>query len=67
MLLSIQLDVDNFHGDAINDLDKFKQWITNTFTKWDSSILEHFLYEFPNIFLRFIFIFNFNIKKGEFK
>lgn len=45
-LLRMSLKVDNFHGDAINDLQKFKNWVTNTFTKWDESILEHFLYSY---------------------
>lgn len=45
-LLRMSLKVDNYHGDAINDLQKFKSWVTNTFTKWDESILEHFLYTY---------------------
>jgi hypothetical protein len=45
-LLKLTLNVDNFHGDAIDDLDKFKQWVTNSFTEWDDSILEYFLYSY---------------------
>ena len=45
-LLRLKLGVDNFHGDAFQDLDKFKQWVTNSFTKWDASILEYFLYSY---------------------
>lgn len=45
-LLKLQLDVDNFHGDAIQDLDKFKLWVAHQFTQWDKSILEYFLYEY---------------------
>lgn len=45
-LLKIGLEVDNFHGDATEDLEKFKQWIAHTFTEWDSSILQYFLYEY---------------------
>lgn len=45
-LLKIGLEVDNFHGDAIQDLDKFKQWVAHTYTQWDKSILEYFLYEY---------------------
>ena len=45
-LLRLKLEVDNFHGDAIQDLDKFKQWVTNYFVEWDDSILEYFLYSY---------------------
>ena len=45
-LCKLTLQVDNLHGDAINDLDKFKQWVSHTFTQWDQSILEYFLYEY---------------------
>lgn len=45
-LLKMSLEVDNFHGDAIDDLEKFKSWVANTFTQWDKSILEYFLYEY---------------------
>ena len=45
-LLSLQLDIDNSSGDAIEDLKKFKEWVTNIFTKWDKSILEYFLYQY---------------------
>ena len=45
-LLRLKLEVDNFHGDAVQDLDKFKQWVTNYFVEWDDSILEYFLYSY---------------------
>lgn len=44
--LSMRLDIDNSDGDAVDNLLKFKQWVTNNFTQWDASILEHFLYQY---------------------
>lgn len=47
--LSLSLEVDNSDGTAIDDLKKFKGWVTNKFTQWDKSILEYFLYEYGMI------------------
>lgn len=45
-ILSMKLDIDNSEGDASEQLKLFKGWVTNTFTKWDLSILENFLYNY---------------------
>ncbi len=45
-ILSIKLDIDNSEGDASEQLKLFKGWVTDTFTKWDLSILENFLYNY---------------------
>lgn len=45
-LLSLQLDVDNSCGDAINKLELFKKWVTTCFTHWDESILQYYLYNY---------------------
>lgn len=44
--LKLSLEVDNSDGSARDDLKRFKEWVTNKFTKWDKSILEYFLYEY---------------------
>lgn len=45
-ILSMKLDIDNSEGDASEQLKLFKGWVTDTFTKWDLSILENFLYNY---------------------
>lgn len=45
-LLEIALEVDNSDGKALEDLNLFKEWMNNKFTKWDKSILEYYLYEY---------------------
>ena len=45
-VLSLKLDIDNSEGDASEQLKLFKKWVVETFTQWDRSILEHFLYNY---------------------
>ena len=45
-VLSLKLDIDNSEGDAAEQLKLFKKWVVETFTQWDRSILEHFLYNY---------------------
>ena len=45
-LIRMSLKVNNDEGNAGDDLTRFRQWIPTTFTEWDKSILEHFLYNY---------------------
>ena len=40
-LFSVQLDVDNSCGDAIQRLEQFKKWITTCFVNWNESMREY--------------------------
>ena len=45
-LFSVQLDVDNSCGDAIQRLEEFKKWITTCFVNWNESMREYYLYHY---------------------
>ncbi len=45
-VMRLNLTVTNDDGDAVEQLEKFKKWVTGIFQHWDESVKEAFLYNY---------------------